>query len=95
MPKNEKKYDVKIVVKSIDGECDANHKISETFYLRDGLTPGGICVGAYSAIHPVATMLMFGGGYPWRDPQGVVQVACQDGANPVIFELTRVEPGES
>jgi len=95
MPENDKTYDVKIVVKSRVGVCDVGHQVGETWYMRNGKTPGGVCAGAYSAIHPVATMLMSGGGYHWRENQDIVQVACQDAANPVVFELTRVEPGES
>jgi len=88
---NKKLYDLHIVIKSVCGKCDMNHHAGEEFYIRDMKTPAGICMGAFGSILPVASMMMFGGGYPWRDDQSRVTVACQDGANPVLFEITRIE----
>ena len=91
----DKAFDVRVRVISQEGICVMGHKLGDTFYVRDVKTPGGICMGAYATIHPMAMMLAMAGGFPWKDEaaQKTICVACQDPENPVIFELTRIPIG--
>lgn len=83
-----------------EGYCWAGHKVGDEFDMGagpgTGLVPPGMCSWAHSAAFPFATVLWFGGTFPWaRDPDTHEErVACPDGTNPdgktkVIFALRR------
>ena len=81
-------YDVIARVISQEGICAAGHKVGDEVHLGDK-TPHGMCYWALHALFPFASVLQFGGSFPWEaDPDSVI-VACPDPANPVIFELRR------
>jgi uncharacterized repeat protein (TIGR04076 family) len=84
-------YAVKLKVISQKGTCEAGHKVGDEFDCM-GLSPGGICLFAFNAIMPFLTPLMFGGTFPWSDDPDKVEVVCPDAANPVVFELQRIQP---
>lgn len=85
-----KRYDVQVKVVSQKGTCGAEHKAGDTF-LIGRKTPGGMCLSAFSALYPSARVLQFGGTFPWGSDPDATTVACPDAANPVVFELRRVE----
>ncbi|MFH1382623.1 MAG: TIGR04076 family protein [Chloroflexota bacterium] len=88
MPRR-KRYDIAVKVISQKGSCDAGHKVGDE-WLISSKTPEGICLSAFNALLPNTRVLMFGGAFPWyREP--ISKVACPDAANPVVFELRRVE----
>lgn len=91
----EQAFDVRIRIISQKGFCVIGHKLGDTFYIRNVTSPGGICMGAYATIHPMAMILAMGGGFPWKDEeaQRTICVVCQDPENPVEFELTRIPIG--
>ena len=53
-------YDVIAKVVSQKGSCAYEHKVSDEFHIG-GKTPAGMCVWAFDAIFPFATVLQFGG----------------------------------
>jgi uncharacterized repeat protein (TIGR04076 family) len=65
------------------------HKAGDEFPIGD-ITPAGMCAWAFYALFPFASVLQFGGSFPWEDDQDKNVVACPDPANPVVFELRRV-----
>ena len=82
---------VTITVKEIKGTCDNGHQVGDTFEITDAKTPGGICLGAFSAIHPMLIGLMLGGDIPWSDDKDVDIVACPDPKNSVRWEVRRIK----
>jgi uncharacterized repeat protein (TIGR04076 family) len=83
-----KQYRVVARVMSRKGTCAAGHKMGDEFALGD-CTPADMCSWAFYTIFPFATVLQFGGSFPWEDSQGKAVVACPDSQNPVVFELRR------
>jgi len=70
------------------GTCVAGHKTGDEFPIGD-TTPAGMCSYAFQTIFPAATVLQFGGSFPWEDDPDKATVACPDPANPVVIELRR------
>jgi len=70
------------------GVCSAGHKVGDEFVVSD-LTCKGMCAWAFYSLFPFASVLMYGGKFPWEGDPNKCTVACPDGANPVVFQLTR------
>jgi uncharacterized repeat protein (TIGR04076 family) len=75
------------------GICEAGHKPGDEFPI-DQKTPCGMCSWAFYTIFPFAEVLQFGGTLPWEENPDRALVACPDPANPVVFELRRVQPSQ-
>lgn len=71
------------------GTCEAGHKVGDEFVIGEILSPG-VCSWAFYSLFPFATVLQFGGSFPWESDPDKAAVACPDPANPVVFELRRV-----
>jgi uncharacterized repeat protein (TIGR04076 family) len=80
---------VQAVIISQKGSCAAGHQIGDTFVIGDK-TSEGMCSWAFSALFPFATVLQYGGSFPWEGDQNKSTVACPDPINPVVFELERL-----
>ncbi len=78
--------DVMVTVVSQKGTCGHGHTVGQTFRCG-GKTPDGLCASAYVAIYPTIRALAAGGTFPWAAADGSLELACPDGANPVIFRL--------
>ncbi|MDD5126833.1 MAG: TIGR04076 family protein [Dehalococcoidales bacterium] len=78
---------VKVV--SQKGTCAAGHKVGDKFTMGGEKTPAGVCPWAFYTLFPFATVLEFGGSFPWEKEPGKTTVACPDSGNPVVFELSR------
>ena len=70
------------------GSCAAGHKVGDEFVISDS-TPAGMCAWAFYSLFPFATVLMYGGSFPWENDPDKSLVACPDPVNPVVFELIR------
>lgn len=80
-----------IKVLECKGGCPLGHKAGDTFEIRGGVSPSGLCMTALSALVPGISVLMLGGSFPWeKDPEATVR-ACQDYKNAVIFEIRRTD----
>jgi uncharacterized repeat protein (TIGR04076 family) len=84
-----KQYKVVARVMSQKGTCALGHKVGDRFVIEN-YTPAGMCSWAFYTIFPFATVLQFGGSFPWEDNEGKAVVACPDSENPVVFELRRM-----
>ena len=85
-------HDLQIKVIDQKGACPVGYKVGDTFYIKNGLTPQGLCMTALSALIPGISVLMVGGSFPWeKDPDSTCR-SCQDYKNPVIFEIKRILP---
>ncbi len=76
-------------VKSVKGNCSWGHEAGDTFEISCHDT-AGLCGFFYHDIFPTITMLQFGGGFPWGDPD-VMTLECLDRKNVVTLELCRVK----
>ena len=70
------------------GTCAAGHKVGDEFAMG-GLTPAGLCSFAFCTLFPFASVLQYGGSFPWETDPDKTTAACPDAANPVVFELRR------
>ena len=70
------------------GTCAAGHKVGDEFAVG-GLTPAGLCSFAFCAVFPFASVLQYGGAFPWEKDLDKTTAACPDAENPVVFELRR------
>jgi len=75
-------------VVSQKGTCEAGHRVGDEFVIGDH-TPPGMCAWAFYTLFPFASVLQFGGTFPWESDPDKATVACPDPANPVVFELRR------
>ena len=80
--------DVIASVISQKGHCAAGHVVGDEYIIGDK-TPDGMCAWAYYALFPFASVLQYGGKFPWSKDENKVTVACPDGHNPVEFQLIR------
>jgi uncharacterized repeat protein (TIGR04076 family) len=79
--------EVVATVVSQKGTCAVGHKVGDKFVVGD-TSPAGMCSWAFYAIFPFATVLQFGGSFPWAKDPDKITIACPDPTNPVIFELS-------
>jgi len=73
------------------GTCAAGHKVGDEFIIGEK-TPPALCSWAFYSLFPSATVLQFGGSFPWDKDPNKTSVTCPDPANPVVFELRRSLP---
>ena len=67
---------VRITIKK--GACQGGfHAIGDEFYV-DKTTPGGLCLGAWDAVSPYVTTLLWGGCFPWEKKDGAIMIHCPD-----------------
>ena len=85
----EEMYEVVAKVISQKGTCDWHHKVGDEFPIGEK-GPPSMCPWAFHTLFPFASVLQFGGSFPWESDRDKATVACPDPANPVVFELKRV-----
>jgi len=73
------------------GTCAAGHKVGEEFVIGEK-TPPKVCSWAFYCLFPFASVLPYGGSFPWEKDPDKTTVACPDPENPVVFELRRTLP---
>ena len=73
------------------GTCAAGHKVGDEFIIGEK-TPPDLCAWAFYSLFPFASVLQFGGSFPWDKDPNKTSVTCPDPANPVVFELRRSLP---
>ncbi len=83
-------HDLQIKVLECKGKCPLGHVAGDTFTIKGGVAPAGLCMTALSALIPGISVLMLGGSFPWEaDPECTTR-SCQDYKNAVIFEIRRL-----
>lgn len=85
-----KTFDVMVTVKDQKGFCGHGHKVGDSWVIS-GKTPAGICLSAFAAILPAVRTYAMGGSHPWESDPDATYLACQDAANPVVFEIRRIQ----
>lgn len=79
---------VQITIKK--GKCQGKfHSIGDTFIV-DRTTPGGMCLGAWNAVAPYVTALLYGAKFPWEKEDVPTEIHCPDPKG-ITLELKRIE----
>ena len=90
MEKQVKAVTAKVI--SVKGECGV-HKTGDVCTFTTEGVQGKICIHAMYSMLPKVFAMMYGAKFPWLQNPDVASHACPDGANPVIFEITRIYEG--
>lgn len=72
------------------GAAPCGYRPGDSWLVADLHAPEGMCTWALSAMAPFLAVLRFGGVLPWESDPDSTTVCCPDPANPVVFELRRV-----
>ena len=76
-------------IEVVDGECSTGrHKVGDVLVIEHA-TPAGMCLGAWNALAPYVTALLFGANFPWEPEEGTARIHCPD-PNGITFELKRI-----
>ena len=81
---------------SVQGTCNAGHKVGQEFDLSKEFTLGyredgkALSLRPFHAVFPSWRVLRFGGELPWEENKDLAHVACPDPVNPLIMELRRI-----
>ncbi len=84
---------VRIRVKSVAGECQAGHKAGDEIIVDNVSLSGYLCPHALHSLWPFVLTLQMRGKFAWGDGDGAV-IACPDGENLAVFEISRVKEGQ-
>jgi uncharacterized repeat protein (TIGR04076 family) len=79
---------IKAEVTGLKGQCNAGHKVGETFDVSIWDT-AGMCGILYHAIFPTLNVVQFDGAYPWGADE--ISFNCPDGRNLLTVKLTRIK----
>jgi uncharacterized repeat protein (TIGR04076 family) len=82
-------HDVKVTLISQSRKCHRGHRVGDE-WIVGGVTPAGICLGAFSSLLPYITVLRFGGDFPWETQDGEGTFACPDHLVCNVFHLQRL-----
>ena len=55
----------------------------------ENTTPAGMCLGAWDAISPYVSTLLYGGNFPWEQEKGIATIHCPDPKG-ITLELKRI-----
>lgn len=84
------KVEAKVITIMEGGTCPRGHKVGDRWVFA-GVAPGGLCASAVSTLFPMVQVLRFGATPSYSKEEGVARLCCSDPANPVVFELRRLE----
>jgi uncharacterized repeat protein (TIGR04076 family) len=86
---NDPKVGNKVIatVISLKGECNAGHKVGDTFEVSCW-NSGNLCGWFYHDIFPHLTALQFGGKFPWWEGDAI-ELECPDRFNLLTIKLER------
>lgn len=80
-----------IEIEVVGGTCGGDaHHVGDRWTF-DGLTPGGVCLGAFYATIPFLYVLRTGGAFSWQEDRDVIEVCCPHGG--ITLRLTRKPAG--
>ncbi len=78
---------MKIEVVSVpDKRCECKYVKGMTWVMDGPELPGGLCIGAMSALLPWITCIKYDATMPWTK-KGEIEVCCTDADYPVKFKI--------
>jgi uncharacterized repeat protein (TIGR04076 family) len=85
-------YRVKVTVKEVNGQCRAGHQPGDEVIFDDNEVQGKICFDAMCSFISKVYARRYAADLPWLDTEDEPALhACPDAANPVVFEIRRLE----
>ena len=82
---------IRITVEKIEGTCTTTHRVGEQFIIRNGKTPEGICLTAFSGLLPYINALLYDASFQWESQKGQICLGCPDPQNRVIFSIELID----
>jgi uncharacterized repeat protein (TIGR04076 family) len=77
-----------VEISIVKGKCQGGyHKLGDKFIV-DHLTPP-MCLGAWNAIAPYVTTLLYDGNFPWEKEKGTATIHCPDPKG-IALEIRRI-----
>ena len=84
-------HKVEVTVKSITkGECSRGFKVGDSWLIKNGETPAGMCGDAYISVAPAIRLFWLGGEQPWDKDKNVTCRSCPDAEVMVVYEIKRL-----
>ena len=86
-----KRYPVEITIIDVEGRCSRGFQKGQSWSYT-GLTPGGMCMGGFSAVASAMQIYFYGGeppGVSASNPDVCVR-RCPDPHGGVVYEVRRV-----
>ncbi len=75
----------------MSGKCIFGHKVGDKIFFDGRTIKGDICYEVLSTILDRMNAMRFGVDYPFaKDNHNVINIACMDPYNPVVFEIKRI-----
>lgn len=78
------------VMSDVDSRCEMCYHKGQKWIMEDQGLPGGICIGAMSALLPWITCIKYDAELYW-EKKGEVNVCCTDSDYPVKFKISVIE----
>lgn len=79
----------KIVATVTKGKCSV-YKPGDQIIFEGNKIQGNVCEFALFSLLPIVSAMRYRSEYPWlKDKDVCPDIACPDGANPIIFEIKR------
>ena len=75
------------VISDVDPRCEMCYKKGQKWIMDGQGIPGGICIGAMSALLPWITCIKYDAKLYW-EKEGEVSVCCTDADYPVKFKIS-------
>ena len=84
-------FKVKVTVRSVTkGECSRGFKVGDSWLIKNGETPDGMCSDAYISLAPAIRLLWLGGEQPWDKDKDTTCRSCPDAEVMVVYEIRRL-----
>ncbi len=84
-------YKIVARVKSVRGSCGFGHVVGDEVVFDGETVQGRVCMSALYSFLPKVFAMHYGVQFPWLSDPDVSTHACPDAANPVVFEIVRME----
>ena len=81
---------VRAKVISQKGICALGHKEGDEIEFTETKVDGKVCMYALYSMLPMVFALGHEAQFSWADDPDVIETACPDHKNPVVFELKRI-----
>lgn len=81
-------YEVKGIIISKKGNCQANHEVGQEFDFSSENCPA-MCGSLFYVIFPTVRAMKYGADIDWLQDKNVARATCPDRINPVVIELRR------
>ncbi len=83
-------YVVEVTVKEVKGKCAFGNKVGDKIIFDGEQIKGKVCYSALMTLLPKVFAMRYGAEFPWAKNKDVIENACPDAENPVVYEIKRI-----